>query len=515
MAAGLQRRNPPRTFRSIEPAGTAQTCCVELDSSDQDDLVYLTGTALIPTHNTTTALLGAEARRRQGIPVFPMVIVVPSWEVGRAWEREIAAWELPWDEPVTYKGAARTSKLAEQGIINVRVRRAQYAQKVFITTYATLRRDAADMRGPLVKLQPAAVIADEAHMVSNGDAQQTRALQRIAANAATVIECTGTAITRDTANAFALAATLDPDSWSNRKRFTARYCARITEDYGERITGLSPAAAEEFFAILDRQMRRVTKAQALPELPPKVYSVRDPEIPDEWAKAYRTMEEDMLARLPDGGELPVMTTLLQVMRLSQLASSAADVERTERYDEELGMMVPHYLVTLKAPSWKAESLLEIFRENQDAPLVCFTASRQLAMIAGRDYCEPAGLRTGYVVGTGDGITDRTRQRDVDDFQAGKLDIIIATAKAGGTGITLTRADTAVFLQRDWGLGDGIQPEDRLHRIGQQASSVHIIDVVARGTVEDSVRRRLREKAGMAGQFFRDPDFARQVLGGIK
>lgn len=462
------------------------------------------------TGKTITALLGLEARRRAGIGIFPMVIVVPSWEVGQAWADEIEKWELPWPEPVIHRGPKRFGKVA-------RPRGQAPGDSVLITTYATLRADAADMRGPLVRLRPAAVVADEIHLANNGESQQAKALGRIAKGAATITGLSGTAITHSTGDAHPLLDLMMPRAVPDKGRFVNRFCAKIDlEGYGEKITGLNPAAAEEFFAVFGRQMRRVAKADVLAELPPKVYSVRRPDIPDEWVKAYRTMEEDMLARLPDGSELPAMTVLLQFMRLSQLASSAADVEVTMEWDELLQMEVPHYDVTLRAPSWKAESLMSIIAERQHAPVVCFTASRQLAMIAGREYCEKAGLRTGYITGLGDGITNRSRQRAIEDFQAGKLDVMVCTAKAGGQGITLTRSDTVVFLQRDLRLNDGTQPEDRCHRPGSEIhESIHIIDVVARGTVEDRVRQLLREKAGMFAEFAGDRRIVTQMLGGIR
>src|SRR6185437_1931506 len=133
-------------------------------------------------------------------------------------------------------------------------------------------------------------------------------------------------------------------------RFVKRYCARIETPYDEeRITGLDPGMSAEFFAIMDRSMRRVAKADVLEQLPPKVYSVRRPEIPPEWAAVYRQLDEDMLALLPDGTELGVMSTLTKMMRLSQVASCAADVTVTEVINELTGMPEPHYDVTLKAP----------------------------------------------------------------------------------------------------------------------------------------------------------------------
>ena len=463
------------------------------------------------TGKSATTLLGLEARRQAGTGIFPMVIVVPSWEVGRAWADEIAIWELPWPAPIMHKGPDRLQGRDMRSFRQL----SETSGGILITTYATLRNDAADSRGPLVKLAPVTVIADEIHLAKNGEAKQTRALGRIARPARNKVGLSGTAIKHDTGDVHPMADAIMPRAFPDRKRFVSRFCARIEDDYGERIVGLNPAAEEEFFAIWDRQLRRVSKADVLPELPPKVYSERRPDIPPEWVTAYDTMEQDMLARLPDGSELPAMTTLLKFMRLSQLASCAADVDVTTEWDELLQMEVPKYNVTLKYPSWKAESLMEIAAERQGAPIVCFTASRQLAMITGRQYCEPAGLRTGYITGVGDGITWTTRQRDLDAFQAGKLDMMICTAKAGGTGITLTRSDTAVFLQRDLELDNGVQPEDRLQRIGSRHASIDIIDVIARGTVEDRVRQRLREKMGMLAQLVRDRRLVTELLGGVR
>jgi hypothetical protein len=456
---------------------------------------------------TATMLLGLQARRKAGTGIFPLLIVVPSWEVGQAWIDEIAAWGLDWPEPVLHRGPQRFGR-AE------RPKGPPPGESVFITTYATLRIDAADMRGPLVRLRPAAVTADEFHLTMNNASKQSLALRRVARHAATVTGLSGTGIKHDTGDVHPMLEAMDPASWPSKERMVARFCARITDEYNERITGLNPAAETEFFAIMDRQMRRVAKADVLPQLPPKIYSVRKPEIPDEWVKAYRSMEEDMLAQLPDGDELPVMSVLVQLMRLSQLASSAADVTRTEELDPVTGLMTAKYAVTLKAPSWKAESLLGIMAERPGQQVVCFTASRQLAMITGK-YCQDAGYRTGYIAGIGGGITNRTRQAAIGEFQAGKLDVIVAMAKVGGTGITLTAASTVVFLQRDWELDHGTQPEDRAHRLGQEHDCVEIIDVVARGTVEDRVRQRLREKAGMLGQFVRDRRLVKDILGGIK
>lgn len=497
-AIAVQRRNPPRLFDAIEPAGEADVCCIELNAASTH--VYLTDTALIPTHNcgkTVSTILGLQAWQREH-ELFPMVVVVPSWDVADVWTRHIADWAPGWPEPVMYGGTDRA-------------RHIRLKTKILVTTYATARLDAADAKGPLVKLKAAAVVLDESHAVKNTDSQQSKAVTRIAAKADAIVALTGTPVTRDTGDIFPVLAAMDPRSYPSRGRFVKRYLATADDEYGETIEGLAPLAEPEFRTVLAGQYRRVSKADVAGELPPKIYSVRRIEIPPQWRTAYDGMAADMLAELPDGEELEVMSVLAQLTRLSQLASSACDVEVTEEPDELTGELRKHYHVTLKAPSWKADVLLEILAERPGQQVAVFAESRQLIVIAGL-ACEKAGYRCGYITG---GMAKGARQRAIDGFQGRQLDVILCTSGAGGLGITLTAAGTAVFLQRSWSLDKAIQPEDRLHRIGQEHEAVEIIDVVARDTIDQRVRTLLREKAGSLGQLVRDPRITRELLGGLR
>ncbi len=429
------------------------------------------------------------------IAIFPCVIVVPSWSVADVWVREIATWAPGWTTAL-YGGPGRAASGSD----------------IYVSTYATARLDAADANGPLVRLRPVTAIADEAHALKGNSTKQSLAFRRIAAHADNVIALTGTPVTKDTGDIYPVLSAMDAASWPSRERFVRRYCVTTDTDYGETIEGLNKLAEPEFRAVLLGSMRRVAKADVLAQLPPKVYSVRRTEIPPEWRKAYDGMADDMLAELPDGGELPVMATLAQMARLSQLACSAADVEVTEEPDKLTGLMKKHYQVTLKAPSWKADALLGILAERRGQPVSVFAVSRQLIEIAGA-ACEQAGYRCGYITGT---TPQRDRAAAIGAFQAGKLDAILATTGAGGTGITLTAAGTAVFLQRPWSLAEALQAEDRQHRLGSERHEmVEIIDVVSVDTIDETVRAALKDKAGQLSAFIREPQLVRGLLGGIE
>jgi SNF2 family DNA or RNA helicase len=458
---------------------------------------------------TVTTLAGIEQRRQMGTDVFPMVILVPTWDVADVWEREIAAWCPPeWGTPDRYEGTNRARLLRHPGV------------KILITTYATARRDAALVTGPLAKFAAATVVIDEGHLIKNVNAKQSHAARNIARHATTIVILSGTLITRNMGDAYAPLNAGDPGTWHDKKRFVQRFCwTNYDPNAAEgEIAGLNPYTAAEFRSCLLGQMTRRAKADVLPELPPKIYSVRRPEIPPEWRKAYRQMARDMLAALPGNDEeLSVMDTLAQLTRLSQLASSAADVHWEDVYDEKLGEWVKKQVVVLRPPSWKAESAMEILAERRGDPVVIFSVSEQLARITGEHYLRPAGLRFGYVTGLRKGVTRTTRNRDIAAFQAGELDAIICTSAAGGLGITLSRGGTEIALQRPWPLDQSIQQEDRLQRLGAELYHDHIdiIDIVAKGTVDERVRELLSVKAGQLSEFVGDPRIVRDLLGGIE
>jgi SNF2 family DNA or RNA helicase len=143
-------------------------------------------------------------------------------------------------------------------------------------------------------------------------------------------------------------------------------------------------------------------------------------------------------------------------------------------------------------------------------VVVFATRRDLVLMAG-DAAAKAGRRVGYIIG-GQSAAERTAA--VNAFQARELDVLCATTQAGGVGLTLTAARTAVFLQRPWSLVDALQAEDRIHRIGaEQHDSVEIVDIVASNTLDTRVRSVLREKGKQLADLVQDPRIVADLLGG--
>lgn len=442
----------------------------------------------------------------------PVLVICPA-SVVDPW---VEAWQTwaPNFRTTAYRGSKRKTLLG--------------TADVYVTSYETARMDAGTVTDngrmslrPLIDLGAAALVVDECHYIKNPQAARSKAIIRLAKDVEAFVALSGTPITHHPADLFPTLACLEPGAYPARGRWVARYCEIVPAEYDEGILGLNRYTEPEFRLSILGQHRRVARADVMADLPPKVYSVRTVELPKVWRKVYDDFETQMLAELPDGTELSVMDAMSMYGHLSRLASAPADVEVTYGPDvsEQTGEPKRHVHLHLKAESWKVTALLEILEERcgPDVPpesrdaVVAFAPSAQLVKLAGA-AAVAAGYRVGYIVG-GQSQTERTAVRTA--FQAGELDLICATTSAGGTGITLSRAGTLVFLARPWSLVESLQAEDRGEGDMDATRGTEIIDIVARNTIDSRVRTVLRERAGQLADLVQDPRIVLELLGGAR
>lgn len=207
-------------------------------------------------------------------------------------------------------------------------------------------------------------------------------------------------------------------------------------------------------ALMSRVMLRRTKKTVLPDLP---------------AKRYQTIRVNGVP--PD--------LMLQMDAL---------VKTVEQYQTDLPPFQAFSEIRAAIAACKIPAMLDLVENYEDAqtPLVVFSAHRSpIDALDGRD---------GWRTITGDTpLADR--QAAVADFQAGKLKGIAATISAGGTGLTLTAASTALFVDLDWTPALNAQAEDRICRIGQSAGSVQIvrmdIDHILDRHIADLITEKIR------------------------
>lgn len=346
------------------------------------------------------------------------------------------------------------------------------------------------------------IVADEAHRAKEPKAKQTRALWALATDDTHIrLALTGTPIANAPQDLWSSLHFIDPGQWPTRTKFIDRWCLQSYNPFGGMtVIGLKPETKDEFFAITDPHVIRRPKSLVLSQLPKKVYTTRYVDMSPKQAKAYKTMRDDMVAAIGDDTSsweerIVAVNPLTQLTRLSQFSSAYAELDADGN-------------VRLADPSNKVDALLEILEEVGDKPIVVFAQSRQLIELASKRL-EKEKIGHGLITGA---QSAAERQAYIDRFQAGELRAMLCTVGAGGVGITLTRADTLVFLQRSWSMVDNSQAEDRVHRIGSEVhESISIIDIISQGTVEEGQRLALQAKVDRMQEIVRDADLLKKML----
>lgn len=333
------------------------------------------------------------------------------------------------------------------------------------------------------------VVVDEAHRIKDPKSQQTRAVWAVA-HQDTVLNrwaLTGTPLANHPGDLWALLHAISPTDFPTKTHFVDRYCLQSWNAYGGLdIVGINPATRGEFYALLDPRFRRMPKDLVLSQLPPKVRSTRWVDMAPAQRKAYDQLDAVGAAMLEADELLVPATQLVEHLRKMQLASAT---------------LVAHgggYVMS--EPSTKLDAMDEVLDELGPKQVVISAESRQLIELAAARI-KKRGMSFGLITGS---IVEYERQVNLRRFQAGEIQVLLFTVKAGGTGLTMTAADTMIRLQRSWSMIDNKQAEDRIHRIGaERHESIHIIDIVARDTVEEDQMGKLIEKQLRLEEIVRD------------
>ncbi len=231
------------------------------------------------------------------------------------------------------------------------------------------------------------------------------------------------------------------------------------------------------------------------DLPAKTYEVREIALQPATWKIYQELKREALLCLPDSKERPEPNAAVRLLRLSQLTSGHVGntLGLTPEGNDELQ---PSRDISSEKLSWLANEILDGELSNERA-LICWCRWRRererLAIM----------LKDIPVTQIYGGQTQKEREMHLTEFSrpSSIRIVMIAQVHAGGFGLNLTVASTAVYLSNTFSYTDRIQSEDRTHRIGQMNPTTYL-DVLATGpagqrTVDHAVLEALREKRSLA------------------
>ncbi|MCL6444520.1 MAG: DEAD/DEAH box helicase [Alicyclobacillus sp.] len=330
----------------------------------------------------------------------------------------------------------------------------------------------------LKSLNVPCVIIDEAHYIKNKGAQRTKACLEVALNSPYVLALTGTPILNRAIEFWTVLNLLDPETFSDRKTFVQNYCPSATarnewDDDRQFRTSKNLDALRE---LLERTVLiRRTKAEVLPQLPPKRRSAVLLDIDNR--EEYEATEQELLKRLEESN-LSISEVLWQHM-------SPGPVQKNSLLLALIELARDH---ALKGKYKQCLQWIKDFLDTTDQKLVVFGHHRWLIKALKRDL-EDYGCVTLY--GEDSGVErELAKQRFNTDPNTR---VIVLGIEVGSESHTLTAASHVAFIELPWQPAKATQAEDRVHRIGQTADSVHIYHLLAVNTIEEAIGNLLRKK----------------------
>jgi SNF2 family DNA or RNA helicase len=326
---------------------------------------------------------------------------------------------------------------------------------------------------------------DEATKIKNHKALRSQRMQAAARHAAIRIVMTGTPIAKGVMDLYGYFEFLDPDilGVGDFYSFRNRY-AEMGGYENKEIVGYKNM--DELMEITAPFIYQVRKEEALPDLPPKVYTMRYVALSAEQTKHYKTMARDQIVRATDGREKRVANTLEKALRLRQITSNFLALEDI---DEDV-ITGKRYIRTepICKVSPKVADLMD-FLEEFDKPMIIWCAFRAELDEVTRSLRAKFG--DDQVVELHGGVEESQRDLNVNVlFQGGQARFVVAMAAVGAMGLTMTRAECEFYMSNTHSFIDREQSEDRAHRKGQKNSVLYVDQIaqieVGKGVMMDTI-----------------------------
>ncbi len=313
------------------------------------------------------------------------------------------------------------------------------------------------------------VILDEAHMISNAQAQRTKIINNFVKQMKRVWLLTGTPMTSRPMNYYNLLSIIESPVAQNWMAYAIRYCQGYQFKAGNRkvwnVTGASNL--EELRDRTSKQILRRLKEEVL-DLPDKIIT---PVYLRTSSKEYKDLMGEYYEWLENKKEESSSLTI-QFSKLMKVRKVIANekVRQTIEF---------------------AENIIE-----QGKKVIIFTNFTDTLQMIYNHF----GKQAVYLDGSCNKVQ---RQYAVDQFQDNeKVKVFVGNLKAAGVGLTLTAAEVVIMNDLSFVPAEHAQAEDRAYRYGQK-NNVLVYYPIFENTIEGVIYDILNTKKKIIGTVMGD------------
>lgn len=395
----------------------------------------------------------------------PALLVAPTSVIGN-WFKELEKF-APSLKALIHHGNTRAKP--DEFIKSI----AQY--DIVITSYGLIRKD----KTLFDKQEWSRVIIDEAQNIKNPTSAQTKAIFTLKTD--NRIALSGTPIENRLMDLWSIFNFLNPGLLETKAAFRKQFELPVQRENDEKKKNILKNLVSPF--ILRRLKSDKSVISDLPEkIEQKVYC----ELSVEQASLYQLIVNQIKQQIDnaedDSGKKMIMISAL--LRLKQCCNHPAQyLQDGSEFTEARSIKLQRLIETTKEAIQNNESIL-IFSQFTE---ICEQLHRLIK--------NKLGYTTHYLHG---GTPRKQREKMIEAFQLADSppSVFILSLKAGGVGITLTKANHVIHFDRWWNPAVENQATDRAYRIGQK-KTVFAHKFITLGTIEEKIDAMLEQKQALA------------------
>jgi SNF2 family DNA or RNA helicase len=324
------------------------------------------------------------------------------------------------------------------------------------------------------------LVVDEAQHIKNVATAQSKAVRALTARHRVAL--TGTPVENRLEDLRSVIDLVNPGLLGTASTFKSRYAEPIERERDKAAVRRLNAVTSPFI------LRRVkTDPAVISDLPEKTELTVRANLTVEQAALYRAVIDDLMNALGKGedtqpGSERRRTVFAALTRLKQICNHPAHylgdgspiMRRNEHRSGKVELL--------------ADMLENIVADGERA--LVFTQFTAFGDMMQPWLADRIGAGVSFLHGS---LSRSARDQLVTEFsEADGPPVMLASLKAGGTGLNLTAANHVVHLDRWWNPAVENQATDRVYRIGQQRR-VEVRKFVCVGTLEERIDQLIRDK----------------------
>ena len=368
------------------------------------------------------------------------------------WKQEVNAW-WPECEVLVYDGPQKAKLLNAFGGVT-------WPQAIIISK---------DQVGKVNHMDFDTCVVDEAHYLRSHDTVQSK--NTLSIKAQHKFALTGTPTIKHPSDMYGLLKFLNPKRYPSYWQFV-NYFFNVRERhdtgmlYADDLKGYRAEEFQETVGLISTQRKR---KDVMPWLPEKERVRMVTTMTTKQKKLYHEMKKYFVAQDEDH-QIDVPNIITQLMRLRQLSLDP----RLLGFEEVGG---------------KTKAVME-WLENNREPVIIMSMFTSYLMLLKKDIAK-LGLKVGEIHGQ---MPNKEKHAAAGSFQAGRTDVLLCNIISAGTGFTLDRSTTVLFLDTAWNPSENEQAEDRICPTNKDRLHKHyILNMVAADSVDARMLEILQRK----------------------